>query len=368
MLVRCDSKKFAEAVRVVKDAVVSKPTLPVLSSILLESNGDGRLQLQATDLEMAITTWVKAETEGEGGICVPGDKLVPLLALVEAQGIDMLVEQTQFHLQAGRVASVLRGYAQEDFPTLPKVEGQAVRIAAAALGSAIDRVVWAAAKDESRPVLVGVLVLTEGTDGEEQLKLAAADGFRLAECWWPYAGLEPGVKAIVPAKALRTVRGLLTSGEVEIVFSQTMALFRLGEAEVQTRLIEGTYPDFGRVIPQGYTTRMVLSAERFLHAARLASILAERGIRPLELSLRQGTLVARGASEDSGEATAEVEGVLEGAELGISVNGAYLVEALKAFGDKEKVSLEVTVPTQPFTLRPADGEGFLCVIMPLAPR
>jgi len=397
MKLTCLPEKLAEGLSTVGRVVSAKSTLPVLGNILLATDG-GQLKLAATNLELAVSCRIGAKVEEEGAITLPARLLIDYIGLLNAgEPLTIEVRNKKAHLASGRFEANISGIDAEDFPPIPSVGGGAsLRLKASVLKDAIQSVVFAAAADDSRPVLAGVLVTAK--DGK--LTLAAADGFRLAvrkvdlgeqgaggtsEAGEGEGGASAGANAppvdlamIVPARALTEVARGLPSDEDEIVEiaatpDLNQVLFSHKGAEIVSRLIEGQFPDYNRIIPRESKTRVTIQTADFLRNTKAAQVFARDNsmIVRLEMTPAEGADASLGrvtvaaTSSEIGDYTGEVDAAVEGEALQVAFNGRYLRDALEAL-DAQQAFLEVTGPASPGVLRPASGpNGYLHVIMPM---
>ncbi len=376
MRVTCLPEKLNEGLATVGRVVSTKSPLPVLGNVLLQTDG-GQLKLAATNLELTVIGWVGAKVEEEGAITLPSRLLADYVGLLSAgEPLQIEVKGKRAHLSCGRFEATISGIDAEEFPAIPAISGGAtLKIAAPTLKEAIGQVVFAAAPDESRPVLAGVLVTIQ----EGRLTLAAADGFRLAVRKVDVSESDaPDLTMIVPAKALIEVaRGLPNDAEelVEIAVTpdQSQVLFRHRQAEVMSRLIEGQFPDFNRIIPRESKTRVTLQTADFLRATKAAQVFARDNSMIVRLNLvpaeggdeALGKVTVAATSAEIGENTGDVDASVEGDAMQVAFNGRYLRDALEAL-DATQTFIEVSGPASPGVIRPASGpNGYLHVIMPM---
>src|SRR5919198_3017159 len=380
MKLSCLQQNLAEGLNVVGRVVPSKSTLPVLSNVLLATD-EGRLKLAATNLEMAMSAWVGAHVESEGAITLPARVLTEWVHLLDRdQQIEMSLNarNKRIHLQCGRYESNISGIDAEDFPPIPAVEeGSSVTLEAAILKDAVSQVAFAAAQDDSRPVLAGVLVKLE--DGK--LTLAAADGFRLAVRTVELPnGEEQRLSMIVPARALSELARVLPDEEgktVELAATpnRSQILFKFGDVQMVSRLIEGQFPDYARIIPQDAKTKATMPTRELLQATKAASVFARDNSMIVRLQLTPseeqqelalGKVVVSSNSAEMGDNTGDLDATVDGEEQQVAFNGKYLKEALEALNSPQ-VKLEITGPASPGILRPSgvDNNGYLHVIMPM---
>ena len=376
MRVTCLPEKLNEGLATVGRVVSTKSPLPVLGNVLLQTDG-GQLKLAATNLELTVIGWVGAKVEEEGAITLPARLLADYVGLLSAgEPLQIDVKGKRAHLNCGRFEANISGIDAEEFPVIPAIGGGAsLKIAAPTLKEAIGQVVFAAAPDESRPVLAGVqMEIHEG-----RLTLAAADGFRLA-----VRKLEVGdgdvadLKIIVPAKTLTEVSRGLPNDEAEMVDvaispDLNQIAFRFRQTEVTSRLIDGQFPDYNRIIPRESKTRVTLQTADFLRATKAAQVFARDNSMIVRLILvpaeggdeTLGKVTVAATSAEIGDNTGDVDASVEGEAMQVAFNGRYLRDALEAL-DASQTFIEVTGPASPGVIRPASGpNGYLHVIMPM---
>ncbi len=377
MKLTCLPEKLAEGLAIVGRVVSAKSTLPVLSNVLLQTEG-GQLKLAATNLELAVRCWVGAKIEEEGAITLPARLFIDYVALLNpGEPLHLELKGKKAHLACGRFEANISGIDAEDFPPIPTVSGGATfSIRAAALKEAIQQVVFAAAPDDSRPVLAGVLMTLQ----QGNLTLAAADGFRLAVRTVELGNSEaPDLSVIVPARSLSEVaRGLPDDEEAEVEIAatpdQNQILFKHKQAEVVSRLIEGQFPDYHRIIPTDARTKVTLQTADFLRATKAAQVFARDNSMIVRLEfvppeggegLALGKVTVTATSAEVGDNTGDVDASIEGDAQQIAFNGRYLRDALEAL-DAQQAHLEISGPSSPGVIRPAGGpNAYLHVIMPM---
>ena len=379
MKLECLQENLAEGLTVVGRVVPTKSTLPVLSNVLL-STRDGELQLTANNLELSVAHRVPAAIAREGEITLPSRLLSDYVALLDhgqKVELDLNSKTHKVHLACGRYEANVAGIDAEDFPPIPAVSGgTSFSIPAGLLKEAINEVVFAAAPDDTRPVLAGVLLKMGGGS----LTLAAADGFRLAvrTVELPEAG--PDLQMIVPAKTLIEVARLLSSAadDDQVAINTTpngnQIYFAFGKTEITSRLIEGQFPDYQRIIPPDAKTKVKVSTSDFLRATRAAAVFARdnSNIVRLECSpskedaeLALGSILVKSTSAEMGDNEGTLDATVVGDDTQIAFNGRYLRDALEAISTP-KVLLQITGPSSPGIIRPSgEPNGYLHVIMPM---
>ena len=373
MKLSCLQENLNKGLNVVGRAVATRTTLPITNNILLATD-QSRLKLAATNLEMAITCWTGAKIEEEGAITVPARLLTEFISSLPSDKIDInLSPRTKtLELKCARFEARISGVDAKDFPPIPKIdEGITAKVEIAALQQGIDQVVFAAATEESRPVLTGVDAQFNG----DLLTLAAADGFRLAVYKLPLgAPVDQPTEVIIPARTLAELNRLMADQEeaVEITVNpnKSQALFRLKNIELVSQLVQGTFPNYAQLIPQSYNTRMVVSVAEFLRATKTASIFARDGSGIVRLVITPGAELAPGKltvsarSEEIGDDVGEIDATVDGEEAKIAFNGKYLTEVLGVLRESQ-VALETTNPSSPGVVRPVGVDNYVHVVMPM---
>jgi DNA polymerase-3 subunit beta len=370
----CTQRALAEGLAIVDRAVPSKSPLPVLSNVLLATE-EGRLKLVANNLEMAISAWIGADVADEGTITLPARLLSDFVSTLGGGDVQMALKTgtKTMHLKCGRYEANINGMDAEDFPAVPSVgEGTRCSITTKALRSAISQVAFAAAADDTRPVLAGVLMTLE----DDEVTFAAADGFRLAVRTAPLSAPAPeALSLLVPARTLNELARIIPDSDdpVEIAAtpSRNQVMFQYPGILVVSRLIEGQFPDYQRIIPKSYQTRVVLPVSDFLQATKTAAVFSRDNsnivrinVVPSGEELVPGRVDVLASSAEMGDNAGQLDGSVEGEESQIAFNVRYLRDALEAVNSGE-VALEITGPTSPGLLKPVSGSGHLHVIMPM---
>jgi len=369
----CLQENLSRGLGIVSRAVATRTTLPITNNVLLATD-QSRLRLAATNLEMAINCWVGAKVEEEGEITVPARLLTEFVNSLPGEKIEInLSPRTKtLELKCARFEARISGVDAKDFPPIPKVApGISTKVEVEKLQRGITEVVFAAAAEETRPVLTGVNADFDG----DLLTLAAADGFRLAVHKLPLASpVDQKTNVIIPARTMAELNRLITDEEetVEIAVDpdKSQALFRLKNIELVSQLVQGTFPNYAQLIPQSYNTRSIVDVAAFLRATKTASIFARDGSGIVRLVITPdgepttGKMTVSARSEEVGDDVGEIDAVVEGEEAKIAFNGKYLSEVLGVLRE-EKVALEVTNSSSPGVIRPVGVDNYIHVVMPM---
>ena len=372
MRVACLQENLAKGLAMVSRAVATRSALPVLANILLRTAG-GQLTLSATDLELAISYRVGAKVEEDGAITVPARLLAGFVNSLPPERIDMAVDvrTKSLSLRCAQYEASIKGIDAVEFPLLPAAaaDDPIVTLPAELWREMIEQVTLAAATDESRPVLTGALLRLSG----ETLTMAASDGFRLSvrTAELPRE-IEHPQEVLVPARALQEVGRACGEEpgepvEMSIATLRSQVFFRMGRVSLVSQLLDGSFPDYHRLIPVGYVTRAMLTTAQFRDAVRLALFFARDSANIVRLRLLPGDGASRGqvqvaaSSAETGSHAGQLAAVVEGEEMSIAFNARYLLEALSVIR-AEQVTLEVTAPTRPGVIKPAGDPSFMHVI------
>ena len=349
---------------VVSRAVSTRAATQALSGILLSASESG-VALTATDGEMGLRTEMEAGVDGAGTALLPGRLLAELARSLgdESVEIELRDSERDVEIRSGGSSFHLRTLPAEDFPHLPEEGEEPLKIPAAALAETVDLVARAASRDDMRPVLTGVLVSASG----QEMTMVATDSYRLAvkrtELESPIGG---ELEANIPAKALRELGRLVGAGEVEEVavsLLSNQALFRAGAILLNTRLIDGQFPNFRQLLPESYEHDVRLPRAEFLDVVRRVSQLAQRNA-PLRLAFSQGELKVSASTPDVGDAEETMPAAFDGEPLEIGFNPEFLRDGIESVAGEEVV-LRLISPLRPGLLQPVDNEDFRYLVMPI---
>ncbi len=361
-------ENLARGLSVVSRAVSARSTLPVLANVLLRTE-DAGLKLTATNLEIGITYWVPGKIESDGATTVPAKLLTDLVnSLQGGDRIDLdLGPGETLDLRCGRFASHLKGIDAEEFPAIQTTgERPTTRIAQNVLREALEQTAFAAATDEARPILTGVLCRFEGGS----LTLAAADNYRIAVKTIPILDTVTDTSVVVPARALTELMRVLTDSDspVEIVLAQArnQILFHLDGIDLVSRLIDGQFPNYQSVMPTAHTTRAILDREELLRAVRPAALIAHESANIVKLQVggdgEPGITVS--ANAEIGDHVGQVEASVEGDGTTIAFNAKYLADVLTNV-TADQFALELQGPLAPGVFKPIGDDQYVHVVMPV---
>ena len=344
---------------IVTRAVSTRGSVQVLSGILLSAEGT-TITLAATDMELSLRTTLEAQVDGDGAVVIPGKPLVELARLLPESDVTIQYrpEEGTVEIVSGSYSSRLHVYNAEDFPRLPAVDAQLHAIDREALLETIDRVARSASRDESRPVLTGILVRFEAG----KLVMVATDSYRLSVKETELGEAAPELEAIIPARALTELSRLAGGDSVELGVHENHVVFGTGEAWLTTRRIDGQFPNYRQLLPETFEVELTLPKAELADVVRRASVLALRN-SPLRLRLAEGELTVSAQTQDVGETQETMPAAYSGEEFVIGFNAEFLRDGVESIvGDDVKVKL--INPLRPAILEDAAGD-FTYLIMPI---
>jgi len=361
-------ENLARGLSVVSRAVSARSTLPVLANVLLKTE-DAGLKLTATNLEIGITYWVPGKIESDGATTVPAKLLTDLVnSLQGGDRVDLELGSSEtLHLTCGRFESHLKGIDADEFPAI-QVTGErpTTRISQRVLKQALGETAFAAASDEARPILTGVLARFEG----DTVTFAAADNYRIAVKTVPLLDPVTDVSIVIPARALNELARILPDVDepVELVIAQArnQVMFHLEGVDLISRLIDGQFPNYNQVLPQSHTTRAVMDREELLRAVRPAALIAHESANIVKLQIGNdgdpGITVS--ANAEVGDHVGQVEATVDGDGTTIAFNARYLADVLTNV-DAEQFALELNGPLSPGVFKPIGDDHYVHVVMPV---
>lgn len=361
MKLQVTQENLSKALSNVARVANTRGTLPVLANVLLKTVGT-RVTVAATNLDIAITHYIGSKVTEEGSITVPARLMQDFIASLPPGNIDLELDDYKLHIRADKYTSTINGVSSEEFPVMPAIQdGTQLAIPSKDLKKTLQQVLVAASNDESRPVLTGVYFHTQ--DGK--LYAAATDSYRLAEKEVMRTTAE--VNLLIPATALQDVLRLLGDGEevVEITYDDQQVLFKVGEVELVTRLIEGSYPDYRKLLPTKFSTEASIKRADFVNITKVSSLFAREsaGSVTINASPEQNQVSIQSIASQLGENTANASATVTG-EGAITLNSRYLLDALGTLSADE-VKLGFNGKLEPCVLQEIGTNDYIHVIMPL---
>ena len=362
MKITCSREELTQKLGVVSRGVSTRTAVQILGGILLKAEA-GKLLLAATDMELSLRASLEAQVDGEGAVVVPGRLLVELARLLPDSQvtIEQRAEEGVIHISSGSFESRLNTFTAEDFPRLPDVDGlERHTVDREALLETIARVGRSASRDESRPVLTGVLVRFE----PGKLVMAATDSYRLSVKETVLEGTAPELEAIVPARALTELARIGQGAEqIELGVHENQVVFGVDGIWLTTRRIDGQFPNYKQLIPESFEYEVALPRDEVLDVVRRIAVMAQRN-SPLRLRFAEGELTVSARTQDVGEAQESLPAAFSGEPLEIGFNAEFLRDGIESVTG-ETVRFRLISPLRPCVLQAEGSDDFLYLIMPI---
>ena len=368
-------ENLAKGLSIVTRAVGSRPSLPVLGNVLLASE-ESRLKLSATNLELGITTWIGAKVESDGAITIPARTFFDLVNTLAPERVDMELDARThtLNMRCNATTANIKGIDASEFPVVPEAETDSgIAVPADTFRQMIDQVVFAAAKEDNRPILTGILAKFDGAT----LTMAAADGYRLAV---RTATLESPVSQpislIIPARTLAELSRIITENDTTVYISippgRSQVMFHLESVDIVSQLIDGKFPDYEQIIPKQHNTTTQIYTSDFLFACKRSEIFARDAantsrvrITPGESNTVPGQMHVMAQSQEKGDNEGVLDAAVDGPGLEISFNVRYLIDALSAIAE-DQIVLETNGSSSPGVIKPAGRQDTVYVVMPMS--
>lgn len=339
----------------------SRGTLPILANVLVRTSNN-RLSLSATNLDIAITHFIGAKVSEEGSITVPARLMQDFVNSLPGGVIELDLQETKLHVSTDKYKSVVNGIVADDFPVMPAISaGKKWSVSGPDFKKSLQQVVFAASADETRPVLTGILIKAEGG----ALSMAATDSYRLAEK--NLGKHKEDVHLLIPASAMQDLLRVLgdNDDQVKITHDDQQVLFQVGDIELVTRLLDGKYPDYKKLIPSTFSAQATCKRADLINVTKVSSLFAREsaGSVTIELDKPSKSLSIRSVASQLGENTATADAKVTGGGS-ITLNSKYLLDALGAFSG-EDVVFGFNGKLEPTLIYDPASDDYRHIIMPL---
>jgi DNA polymerase III subunit beta len=361
MKLQITQENLNRALNSVSRVANNRGTLPILSNVLIKTSNN-RLSLSATNLDIAVTHYIGAKVSEEGSITVPARLMQDFVSNLPEGVIELDLQDTKLHVSTKQYQSVVNGIVADDFPVMPAISGgKKWTIDGTAFKKGLQQVVFAASNDDSRPVLTGVLLQTF----EGKLYMASTDSYRLTEK--QLGANKEDVQLLIPASAMQDLLRVLSDDEskVKITHDEQQVLFQVGDIELVTRLVDGKYPDYRKLIPQKFANEARLKRADLVNVTKVSSLFAREsaGSVTIHIDDKSGQLSIHSVASQLGENTATAEAKITG-NGSITLNSRYLLDGLNALSGEEVV-FGFNGKLEPTLLHDPAREDYKHIIMPL---
>ncbi|HCM52282.1 TPA: DNA polymerase III subunit beta [Candidatus Saccharibacteria bacterium] len=359
MKLQVTQQNLAKALNMVARVASGRATLPILSNVLIKTNKN-RLNLSATNLDIAITQTVGSKVEKEGALTVPARLMQDFVNNLPDAVIKLETKDDKLYIWADRYQSVINGVAADDFPVMPDIKnGITWKTKTGELKKGLQKIVFAASADDSRPVLTGVLFHVV----DNKTIIASTDSYRLAEYKYPTAKTD--VNFLLPHTAANDLLRIMTdeAQALTITHDDQQVSFATGDTILVARLIEGSYPDYQKLIPKKFETAVRLSRAEFMNITKVSSLFARESAGSVTISAEADKVSINAIASQVGENTASADAQVKGGGE-VTLNSRYLIEALNVF-EGEQIEFCFNGKLEPCILRSHDDPHYLHLIMPL---
>jgi len=362
MIASCKRENLLKGLSIVGRMVRQRATLPVLSNILI-STDKGRLKLSATDLEAAVTTWIGAKIDEEGAITVPARTIIDYVSATSDETVLITVKETDIGLTSEHNKTTIKGLEAGEFPQIPKIQGAgALELRATDLKRAILSTSFAAALDETRPVLAGILLKTKA----DKLHVVATDSYRLAEKIIDCGKAPKPFEIIIPSRTANELSRILPSedGEVAISIGESQVEFSFDDIEFSTRQIEGSFPDYDQIIPKEITSEIETAASEFAEAIKTANVFARDVGGNIKISVGSQKAVINAMASQVGDTQASFAVEFKGTPMVVAFNAKYILDVLTIL-EGDRLVFGLTGELNPGLICDKADPTFKYVVMPL---
>jgi DNA polymerase-3 subunit beta len=364
MKLRIKQEDLSKVLNLVTGVVPTSSAIPVLSNLLFETEGD-KLKISATDLDISVISSVGCNISKQGAITVAAKRLQEIVRELPDEDIDIKVDGEKISITCSRSTFRMMGMEKEQFPKIADLaKEKKIKIAGGLLEKMIKRSVYSVARDDTRPVLSGVLwelgpkeIAMVGTDGHRLARMAATGEFGIAQ----------EMSVIVPPKALNQIIRLIGEDEVEVAIDKAFVGFFVGDTAVYARRIEGTFPNYRQVIPKSNPNVMSVDRSDLASATRRVSLLADSKTHKIKMHLAKAGVRLTASTPDLGEAEEELPASYEGEDMVVGFNATYVLDVLKT-AESDSMIFELGTPVGATIVKPAEepeGETYMCLVMPL---
>jgi DNA polymerase-3 subunit beta len=362
----CLQENLEKGLQTVSKAVPVKGSLPILTNILF-STEDGKLKLSATNLETAITTFVPCSIQEDGAITIPAKLIREFVSNLPQSTINAHLSGHTLQLSSNKTKSKFNGIAADEYPELPTFpkEGNIVELDAKVFADAVSFVAFASGTDDSRPMYTGVFLKSDG----KFLTIVSTDGFRLSEKTLELGKKSEPFSAIIPAKTLLEVSRVFSSATEPLLFTlndnENLALFKSEDTTIATRIIDGEYPDYKRIIPQEKTLSADFPTVDFVEAVKLTNVFAKEGNNAIKVRFDPaGVIRVMSLSEEAGEHISEIAAEIEGDMVEVAFNSKYLLDYLNNI-KTETLTFVTRGNVAPCIFKSEMHPNFIHIIMPM---
>jgi DNA polymerase-3 subunit beta len=368
----CNQDTFSQYLNIVSRIVSSKPGLPILNTVKFETS-KGKLLITATDLEIGISTWIGADVQSEGEITVPAKQLAEFINSVPNEKVDVELEKQSFKVSTTNNSAEFNTIPVDDYPKVPVTEKEKplLKINQEDLSKAISRVAFAAATDNIKPVLAGMLMEIDSS----KVNFVGTDGLRLSrQVIELETGSEESKSLLIPVKAMQELAHIMSeitqeesTVELYLIKDRNQVLFRVGDIDLTSRLIDGEFPEYRPIIPTGFNTQCEIKRSDFLDSLKVTNIIARSVLGNkiiMEIDSKENSITMSASQSDVGSNKSTFKGEIDGEGLKIAFSSRLLTDVLNHI-QAEDIIFECSEAVKPGVFKVKDDEDFIHLVMPM---
>lgn len=369
MKIVCTQENLQTGLNIVSSVAKKSTNLPILSNILLAVEGK-QISLSATNLEIGIKTTIRGKTEKEGKTAIPAQLFLNYINHLPTTKIILELKENILTLSCNNFKAQIKCLDPTEFPLIPQINSKALcEIKGSELKEALGQVIFAAAKDESRPEIAGIFLKLDSTSLRSKIEFAATDSYRLAEKKITPSAILPRISKefIIPYATLQELNRILDETEkVGMFASENQIKFSFEGTELVSRLVEGQYPDYKRIIPEKFLTKVKMSKEDFSNALKSSSLFSQPDTNEvnMEVNVKAGEMLVTAESRQVGSSSAKISVEAEGKNEKITFNHQYILEGLSCL-PADEIFLLLNGDSGPGLIKAAGEENYIYIIMPI---
>lgn len=365
MKAKIEKENLLKATQAIQNVVSIKNALPILTNMLIETEGEDKIKLTATDLEMGMHYTIPAEVMQPGAITIPARKFSEMVKeLPNAPVLIATLKNNTMSISGEDTYFKLLGLPKDDFPKMPKLtEEDKIELEQQTLKDMLTMTIFAASHDEVRYILNGVLFFVK----DQALRLVATDGRRLALIEKQIQAPKDFAKqVIIPNKAAQELNRILQEdGTIKIIFGENQVMFKTDEAVLITRVIEGEFPNYEQVIPKEMANKIKVNTQKFLMGTKRAALLTNQDSQSIRIDVLKDKIIISKATPELGEVKDQLDAVYSGREMSVGFNPHYLADALKNIS-QEEISIEIEGPDKAGVIRTQGAQDkYIYLVLPM---
>lgn len=369
MKLSCTKENVSRALALVSGVTGKNVNLPILNNVLIKAD-EQKVEIIATNLELAIVVNLRAKIEEPGSFTVPARTLLDFVNLLPNEKIDFTLKENELLVTCGKSSTKIKGTSAEDYPIIPSLEqGMGFLVEASELKEGLSQVLPAVARNDIRPELAGIYC-GFNVDGDNVITMAATDSYRLAEKKVKLKQGNDSIQIIIPGRTGQEINHLLSGGEEEkqarVLVSENQIMVSFGSAQVVSRLVEGTYPDYRQIIPKEFNSTATVDTAQMIKEMKASGLFTTSGVNAVSLILKptEGMIGVSSVSTQTGEYSSELQADITGGAATLLLNNRYILDGINSFSAKE-TQIKIINADSPCIFTPKDDASYVYIVMPI---